>query len=108
MSHELTQEFPPDNVQRILARFDLLDARLSNLEEKINARAYDTRPIWERALQEIMETRAEMKIGFEKIDLHFESLAQKLEVLADDVLTVRARYKTLDSRVRNMESGHPQ
>ncbi len=55
-----------------------------------------------------METRAELRIGFEKIDIHFEALEQKLEVLADDVLTVRARYKTLDSRVRNVESGHTQ
>ncbi|HBB95921.1 MAG TPA: hypothetical protein DC054_11070 [Blastocatellia bacterium] len=36
------------------ARFDVVDARL----EKLESRNYDTKPIWERALAEITETRA--------------------------------------------------
>src|SRR5678815_4840048 len=34
------------------ARFDTVDARL----EKLESRAYDAKPIWERALARIMET----------------------------------------------------
>src|SRR3989442_12868753 len=40
----------------VLARFDAMDARL----EKLEARGYDTKPIWQRALAAIMETRLEV------------------------------------------------
>ena len=46
--------------ERIFARFDALDARLQTLEAESERRAVETKPIWERALQEIMETRAEV------------------------------------------------
>jgi chromosome segregation ATPase len=46
--------------ERVFARFDALDARLQKLEAESERRAVETKPIWERALQEIMETRAEV------------------------------------------------
>jgi len=46
--------------ERVFARFDALDARLQTLESESERRAVETKPIWERALQEIMETRAEV------------------------------------------------
>ena len=42
--------------ERIFMRFDAVDARL----EKLESRSYDTKPIWERALKEIHETRMEL------------------------------------------------
>lgn len=46
--------------ERVFARFDAIDARLQGLEDESQRRAVETKPIWERALQEIMETRAEV------------------------------------------------
>jgi predicted nucleic acid-binding Zn-ribbon protein len=46
--------------KRVFARFDALDARLQKLEVQSELRAVETKPIWERALQEIMETRTEV------------------------------------------------
>ena len=49
MSEETTRELP-DRVsfeQRVFARFDSIDERLERLE----SRSYDTKPIWEQALQ---------------------------------------------------------
>jgi DNA repair ATPase RecN len=60
MSEEITQNLPDDGVGRILARLDSIDLRLTKLEEKVDARSYETKPIWEKALKEIMETRAEV------------------------------------------------
>src|SRR5882762_10864472 len=42
--------------ERVFMRFDAVDARL----EKLESRSYDTKPIWERALKEIHETRMEL------------------------------------------------
>jgi tetrahydromethanopterin S-methyltransferase subunit G len=67
MSEEPTQTLPNDNLGRILARLDsidsrldLVDSRLTSLGQKVDARSYETKPIWERALKEIIETREEV------------------------------------------------
>jgi len=62
MSEEITQNIPDGRSfeERVFARFDALDARLQKLEAESERRAVETKPIWERALQEIMETRAEV------------------------------------------------
>ena len=41
-----------------------LDARVGSLDSRVQvleSRGYDTKPIWERALKEILETRVELK-----------------------------------------------
>ncbi|HEX8097757.1 MAG TPA: hypothetical protein VF507_06955 [Pyrinomonadaceae bacterium] len=62
MREETTQNMPDPRSfeERVFARFDALDARLQKLEAESERRAVETKPIWERALQEIMETRAEV------------------------------------------------
>jgi hypothetical protein len=50
--------------ERVFARFDALDARLQNLE----AKAYDTKPIREQALREIIETRRELSKRLDRIE----------------------------------------
>ena len=83
-------------------KVDLHDVktRLSTLEHTVSERLYDTRPIWERALAEIAETRSEMREGFHK-------LGDKMEVLNEDVLTVRAEHRRLTKRIDNLEPKTP-
>lgn len=104
MGEETTQNLPNSDLRRILERLDSIDSRLTSLEQKADERSYEPKPIWEQALKEIAETRIEVRAGFEKMDARFEVLEQKFEVLTDDVLTVRAKHKNLDARVRNLES----
>ena len=56
-----------DRFERFDARFGSIEQRLDKIEaefgqrlEKIEARNYDTKPIWERALAAIMETNLEV------------------------------------------------
>jgi hypothetical protein len=67
MSEEPTQTLPNGEMKLILlrldsidSRLDSIDSRLTGLEEKVDARTYETKPIWERALSEIIETRGEV------------------------------------------------
>ncbi len=39
------------------ARFDAIERRLSAVEDEISKQALDTKPIWERALAEILLTK---------------------------------------------------
>ena len=48
-----------------------LDSRLQNVEsrlEKLGIRAYDTKPIWEQALKEIVDTRRELSKRLARVE----------------------------------------
>ncbi|HYH86315.1 MAG TPA: hypothetical protein VEX60_12750 [Pyrinomonadaceae bacterium] len=82
--------------ERVFARFDSIDARLTKLEEAAERRAMETKPIWERALAEIAETRAEMNTRFDNVE-------RKLDVLNRDMLQLRADYAGHDNRITRLE-----
>ena len=79
MNEETTQNMPDADgrsfEERVFARFDALDATITTgLREldarlqKLEARAYDTKPIWEQALKEIMDTRRELSKRLDRIE----------------------------------------
>jgi hypothetical protein len=75
MSEETTQNMPEADgrsfEERVFARFDAQDATLRNLDARLQtleARAYDTKPIWEQALKEIMDTRRELSKRLDRIE----------------------------------------
>src|ERR1041385_2897321 len=57
------------------ARLDSMDARLQSVESQAERRALETKPIWERALAEILE----VKQGLENVE-------RKLDVLSHDIV----------------------
>ncbi|MFN2414647.1 MAG: hypothetical protein ABR603_05855 [Pyrinomonadaceae bacterium] len=90
MSEEQTERFEggtPFEIRvlrelaNITRRLDGLEVRLTNLEEKVEARLHDTRPMWESVLAgiQIMSTR------LEKIDAKFNVVAAQLLDLRTDV-----------------------
>ena len=88
MSENTTQETPDARSfeERVLARFDNLDARLATLEDKVDARLRETRPIWEGVLVEL------------------KSVSRQMRVLHDDVLRVRVDQEDLRERITKLES----
>lgn len=53
------------------ARFDTVDASLLDLDgrmQKLEVRAYETKPIWEQALKEIIDTRRELSKRLDRIE----------------------------------------
>ncbi|MGB9181707.1 MAG: hypothetical protein WCB68_20925 [Pyrinomonadaceae bacterium] len=102
MSKDLTQEFPDARLfeERVFARFDALDtrlsgmdARLTSLEEKVDTRLHDTRPIWEAVLSRL-----------DKIEDEIKSIKRQMKVLHEDVLQVREEQVDLDERVTKLEA----
>ncbi|HEV7378010.1 MAG TPA: hypothetical protein VGN95_25240 [Pyrinomonadaceae bacterium] len=85
MSEDRTKDLPTSHTfeQKVLVWLEAIDARLQVLENK----KYETKPIWERALKEIAETRIEMNERFDDLD-------KRMEVLAGDVIKVRARIRS--------------
>lgn len=64
---------------RVFARFDALDLHIRDMDsrlQKLEIRAYDTKPIWEQALKEIVETRRELTKRLDRIEaIAFETRA---------------------------------
>jgi chromosome segregation ATPase len=74
-------------------RFDRIESRLESLESANEKRALETKPIWERALAEILE----VKNGLAE-------LSRKIDVLSREILTVKADQLRLDDRLDRIEA----
>ena len=94
MSEETTQNLPNDVSTLILARLDSVDRRLDGIDQRLETlevRAYDTKPIWERALAELVELGKRM-----------DSLDRRFHVLTDDS-EPRADFRKYDQRLADLE-----
>src|SRR6266852_41992 len=76
------------------ARFDAVDARLAGLDTRVQvleAKAYDTKPIWERALAEILNVKERL----ENIERKFDVLIQDMMQLRGDQRRVEGQFDAL-------------
>ena len=95
VAEEKTQDMNGDRPfeERVFARFDALDLAVRDLDsrmQKLEIRAYDTKPIWEQALKEIVETRRELSKRLDRI----EAIAHE----------TRADLRDAEDRIENFES----
>lgn len=110
MSEETTQNFPGDALRGIHARFDFIDGRLTTLEDKVDRRLQETRPIWEQVLAKLngLETKVdglEVKVGSIETEMRrgFRKLDRQMSELAGDVIEVRGDQRDLDRRMDKLE-----
>jgi len=69
---------------------------LTALEDKVDRRLRDTKPIWEQALKELMDTREEVRAGF-------HNLEQQIGVLSRDMVRLRDDQDGDDERRARLE-----
>jgi len=96
MSEDLTRNLPQDGLRQILARLDSIDSRLTTLEEKVDRRLQETRPIWEQVLARLDSLESEMRTGFRRVE-------RQVGLLAEDMIKVRADQRDLEERVSQLE-----
>jgi hypothetical protein len=93
--------------ERVFARFDALDFNLKDLDvrlQKLEAKQYDTKPIWEQALKEIAETRQELLVvRREQLDTRRE-LSKRLDRIEAIACETRADLCDAEDRIENIES----
>ncbi len=102
MSEETTQNMPDGRSfeERVFARLDSIDARLQSLETQAEQRALETKPIWERALSEILEVKERLG-ALEQVS---NQMVRKIDVLGKDMLTLRADQTGVENRLDKLES----
>lgn len=87
----------------VLRRFDQVDARLDALAEfdkqldermtALEARKFDTKPIWERALAEILDVSDRLRV--------------LQEMFTENTTEMRVRHLRLEKRVAELEGVKP-
>jgi chromosome segregation ATPase len=96
MSEDRTQNLPNDDLRQILAQLTSINGQLGDVRtrlERLEARGYDTKPIWENALKEIAETRTEMREGFEQINARVGKLETTVDKLETTVGKLQAEVR---------------
>ena len=102
MSEETTQNMPDGRSfeASVFAGLDSIDARLQSLENQAERRALETKPIWERALAEILEVKERLG-SLEQVS---NQIVRKIDVLGKDMLTLRADQTGVENRLDKLES----
>jgi len=144
MNEEPTKELPDRGSfeQRVFARFDAIDARFDGVDvrfdgvdarldgvdarldrvdarlEKLESHSSNTKPIWERALKEILETQLEvggLKSKVEAIETKVEQLVEsqrdfkikltrRIDLVLETLVDTREGMRDADERLTRLES----
>ena len=83
--------------ERVLSAIGDMRADFNARLEKLEAKAYDTKPVWERALAEILETRQELAAFRRAMDL-------EMRVIHEDSRRARVEHEDLKDRVNALEN----
>ena len=92
--------------ERVFARFDALDSNVRGLGvrlEKLEARSYDTKPIWERALKEILETRSELTETRRELKQTRRYLSKRLDRIEAVVYETRSDLRDAEDQIEKLE-----
>jgi hypothetical protein len=79
--------------ERVFARFDALGGRLTALEEKVDMRLQETRPIWEG-----------VPARLDVIEKEVKDIGRGMELLHKDFFKARRNQGELRERVEKLES----
>ena len=100
-------------IEKLETRGARIDSRLASLEQEVEDRLYDTRPIWEKILVDIShlhEGLAQLQEGQEflrnesrEIKTFLRDIFRRLSIFNDTMVTMQADYRDIYDRVRGLE-----
>jgi uncharacterized protein YoxC len=85
MSEDPTRNLPSSFEERVLSELAAINARLTSLEEKVDTRLRETRPIWEGVQTQLK--------GIEK---QLDDLNRQFKTLIQDSFNLRVRVEKLE------------
>ena len=112
MSEDLTKKLPKgdENVASILQQ---IDSRLQRLEQKVEERLYDTRPIWQKVVADIaqvQEGQRQLQDGQNQlsgdvrdIKISMREIAWQVGGISETLVKHHGKNRELEERVRDLE-----
>lgn len=82
------------------AQIAAIQGELAELKQTVDARLYDTRPLWEGVQAQLTELKTE-------VDKGFRNVARRLDVISVDINQVRADLHDHESRLEGLEGKNP-
>ncbi len=118
MSEDLTKRLSSsdgEKLTQILTAVQSLDLRVGNLEQKVEERLYDTRPIWEKVnadIGQLQEGQQRLEQGQEflrgemrEMRTQLRDFSRKFSIFNDTLTQIQADYRDIYDRVRELELG---
>jgi chromosome segregation ATPase len=123
MSEDTTQNLPGGDLGEVLSILRSMNTRLTALEDKVERRLQDTRPIWEQVLIRLTAieerltgveehlikveerlTGVETRLG--RVEDEVDSLGRKFRVFNRDILKLQNQDDDLSERMKRIEAEH--
>ena len=100
MSGDLTKQLPKSDNTEIVLILQNIDARLRSLEQKVEERLHDTRPIWERVVADIARLEGEVR----EIKVSVRDIFFQMSAVSDTMRLIQGSHKDFDLRLRDLEA----
>lgn len=113
MSEDLTQKLPTSQdpaLAQVLSAVQDLGRRLGILEQKVEERLHDTRPIWEKVqadIAQLQEGQESMRKDVREVRTELRDMNRKLSIFNDNLVQIQADYRDIYDRVRDLERQSP-
>jgi hypothetical protein len=120
MGEDLTKKLPISDRDAILTAIKNMDDRLQRLEQRVEERLHDTRPIWHKVVDDISQLQAgveRLETGVERLEKgqgelrgHILDLSRAVRdvsrdqiVINDVVRKIQLDFHTIDERLHRLE-----
>jgi hypothetical protein len=102
MSDDPTKEIPNSRSfeERVFARFDTLDVRITTLEGRVDSRLRETRPIWEAMQADLSNVKDDLA----NVKGEVKVISRNVMLLHEDNLRMGSDQRELKERVEKLES----
>jgi GTP1/Obg family GTP-binding protein len=101
MTDENTADLTTDELLRmILARLDRLEAQAQAQAEE---RANTTRPLFERAIAEMIQTREALIERLERVEKEIRLFGRKMDIFNEELLELWHGHREVEERVSALE-----
>jgi outer membrane murein-binding lipoprotein Lpp len=113
MSEDLTKKLPASadekltliltTVQTLTVRVENLDSRLAQVEQKVDERLYDTRPIWQKVVGDIAHLQEGQEALRTEVRAMRRDIYYRFSILNDTLLAIQADDRDIHDRVSRLE-----
>ena len=123
MSEDLTKKLPKTDSEKlslVLTIVENLETRVDNLEQKVEERLYDTRPIWQKVVADIaqlqqgqvqlqegqarfQEAQGRLEGDVRDIKISMRDMTRKMGGLYESMIGIQAEYRELNHRTLDIE-----
>jgi predicted nucleic acid-binding Zn-ribbon protein len=100
-------------VDTMQVRLVSIDSRMQTLNDKVEERLYDTRPMWEQVVanvsqldegqQRLEQGQETARADFQEVKTFLRDILRRMSIFNDTLVTMQADYRDIYDRVRGLE-----